>query len=319
MQLKKVFFSLVAIFGLALLGIGGLSYGQELSEQTSLVMVSHSEYKSNETGQIIGKLYDYRGSPILATCNVTIYNPDKTIFLNPKTTDDTLETLDGTHYINFTTPSSEGVYEYMINCGFTLNSQFRTRKISNSFHLSPALNTITNINSTINSINSSIGSINAINFTNISVTLGNIFDNLFSDIDAYNNFTQIQSNFSTINTKLNYVSNNLSAIMQYCSNQATNSSELCRLVWDNNQRIIAINDTLNNVVVAKLNVINQTTQNTYDFLIVNVTQNFNSIFSSLSTIQAGINQINTTSNKILQNTTAIIENQQDVIYIDVVS
>lgn len=308
MQIKKVFFSLLAIFGLALLGIGGLSYGQQLSEQVSMVMVSHSEYRSLERGQIIGKLYDYRGSPILATCNVTIYNPDKTIFLSPLTTDDTLEALDGTHYINFTTPANEGIYEYMINCGFTLNNQFRTRKISNSFHLNPALNTITNINSSLINITS-----------NLTFTINNIFDNLFSDTDAFNNFTNIQSNFSTINTNLNYVSQNLSAIMQYCSNQATNSSELCRLVWDNNQRIIAINNTLNNVVVAQLNVINQTTQNTYDFLIVNVTNNFNSIFTSLFNIQTGINQINTTSNQILQNTTAIIQNQEDTIYIDVVS
>lgn len=303
MIFKRIYLGLFSILGIILIGLGVLSYGQELSEETNMVMISHSEYWTGEIGQIIGKLYNFRGQPILADCNVTIYNPDKSIFLSATPTDDTLEATDGTHYINFTTPTLEGVYEYKIRCDFNLNG-LKNRTISNSFHLSPALNTIRNINTSI---------------ANLTQNINFIRENLFSDTDAFNNFTQIQVNFSVINQKLDTISQNISVLNQYCSNPTTNSSELCRLVWENNNRLISANQTLNYITNTQLVLINQTTQTTLDFLLVNVTNNFNSIFSSLINIQTGINQINGTVNSIQANVTTIISNQEDVVYIDVVS
>lgn len=303
MIFKRIYLGLFSILGIILIGLGVLSYGQELSEETNMVMISHSEYWTGEIGQIIGKLYNFRGQPILADCNVTIYNPDKSIFLSATPTDDTLEATDGTHYINFTTPTLEGVYEYKIRCDFNLNG-LKNRTISNSFHLSPALNTIRTINTSI---------------ANLTQNINFIRENLFSDTDAFNNFTQIQVNFSVINQKLDTISQNISVLNQYCSNPTTNSSELCRLVWENNNRLISANQTLNYITNTQLVLINQTTQTTLDFLLVNVTNNFNSIFSSLINIQTGINQINGTVNSIQANVTTIISNQEDVVYIDVVS
>ena len=304
----KLLHFLSMIFGITLIIGGTYIYGEELADISSLVIVSHSEYWTGETGQIIGKLYDFRGRPISSDCNVTIYNPDKSIFLAPTITDDTLEAVDGTHYINFSTPSTEGVYEYKIRCDFNLFGKQQNRTISNSFHLNPALNTIRTLNGSIVGINS---------------TINDIRNTMFSDIDAFNNFTQIQSNFSVVNQKLDTISQNISVLNQYCSNPTTNSSELCRLIWQNNQKIIAINQTLDYVTNTQLIVINQTTQNTYDFLIVNVTASFNDIVSRLIGIQQGINQINSTVNrietKIDTNLTRIINNQEELIIFDVVS
>ena len=333
MRIKsKILNILLITIGFLLIGVGTFAYGNRLAIESNMVVVSHSEYISNEIGQIIGKLYDFRGKPILANCNVTIYNPDKTIFLAPTPTDDTLEVIDGTHYINFTTPSTEGIYEYKIQCYFTLNNKALNRTISNSFHLSPALNTIRYLNSTLTGIvnnetfqSSILLQINStttttlLNVTGIDSIVREIRETLFSDIDAFNNFTQIQSNFSVVNQKLDNIQYNISQITQYCSNPTTNSSQLCQLVYQINSQVNSINQTLDYVTNTQLVLINQTTSNIYDFLIVNVTNNFNSIFSSLSNIQTGIGQINSTVNSIQANITTVISNQEEIVYIDVVS
>lgn len=389
---QKTLYPTLFLLGVALVLGGSYAYGDELASTANFVMVSHSEYWSGEQGQIIGKLYNYRGQPILATCNVTIYNPDKSIFLAPTPTDDTLETLDGTHYINFTTPTTEGVYEYMIECGYTINNQFTSRKISNSFHLNPALNaikvlnqtlaqqnaTLQNLftyvntinqttwndylldlqqNQTLNSISGSLSGINQsaynaylasiqanatayqtylaviaqnnslnsilANVTHITSVVDQIRADQFTDVDAYNNFTAVNNNFAVVNTKLDNLATNVSYLMQYCSNPQTNSSVLCQLVWDTNTKVTASQNTLNYISNVQLQIINQTTQNTYDFLVVNVTQNFNNVFSSLNNIQSGINQINATANRIeanlASNTSTIISNQEGIVYFDVMS
>jgi len=311
---KKLFYSGLALIGILLMSIAGYSYGNALVEESAMVMVSHSEYWTGETGQIIGKLYNYRGQPILADCNVTIYNPDKTTFLAQTPTTDTLEATDGTHYLDFATPTLEGVYEYMLKCDYTLNNKPFSRTISNSFHLSPALNTIKNINSSI----SGIGNIYP-TLVEVNNTVNNIYADLFSDIDAYNNFTAIDTNFGVVNTKLDNVNQSLETLKQYCSNAETNSSDLCQMVWSIDLKTTSIDNTLTNVVVAQLNVINATTDATYNYLIGTVTTNLNNILIDVGIIKDTTNQINATVNRIETNVTTIITNQEEMVYIDVMS
>lgn len=318
---RKISFILTLFFGISLILASGYINGNQVSESSQLTMVSHSEYWSGEQGQIIGKLYNYLGNPILANCNVTIYNPDKTIYLAPTTTDDTLEALDGTHYINFTTPTTEGIYEYMIECGFTLNNKYQTRQISNSFHLNPALNTIKQINTSV----SGIGNIYPL-LVNVNTTANNIYNNMFTDLNAFNNFTNIQNNFNAVNTKLDGLQTNMSTLMNYCSNPETNSSDLCRLVWENNQKIIGIETDVNYISDVQLQVINQTTQNTYNYVTGTLATNINNIYTTLLGVQTTVNEINSTVNRIdtnvldvKTNLTTVISNQEEVVYFDVTS
>jgi hypothetical protein len=308
---KKIILGMLALIAVSMIFVGAYSTGNEIASKANIEMISHSEYMSGETGQVIGKLYNYRGQPILADCNVTIYNPDKTIFLAPVSTDDTLESVDGTHYINFTTPTAEGVYEYMIACGFTLNGNYQTRTISNSFHLNPALNLISTLNSSVNSNNNIILQINN--------TVTDIKNDMFSDLDAYNNFTAVNNNFVTVNYKLDNVQNNLTQLKQFCSDTETNSSALCQLVWDNNQKIIAMQTDVDYISDVQLILINQTTQNTYDYMIGTLATNINTIISNIANVQNGINQINSTVNNIQSNVTTVINNQEDIVYFDVTS
>lgn len=378
---RKPILFLLASFMIAGVFFASATYqhGTELSEEAHMFMVSHTEYRSGETGQIIGKLFNFRGDPILADCNVTIYNPDKSIFLAPTPTDDTLEATDGTHYVNFTTPATEGTYEYKIFCAFTLGGNPTDRTVSNSFHLSPALNTITTVNNTVNSYvaylvdindttdetNEIVKQINAststllndsnqdllaflvdvnntvtdidlnvidinstivqefatlqVNISNINVDIDYIRNNLFTDADAFNNFSVISTNFNTVFSELTNIQTNLTDLINFCDGAPTSDSQLCQWVQQNNALAIGINDTLNNVIDVKLDAINLTTATTLDFLTVNVTNNFNTVFATLSRIEAGITDINNTANRIESNVTTVIQNQEEQVFIGVFS
>jgi hypothetical protein len=359
---QKWISGVILVLGLLLMSVGVISMGSTVADKVSLIMVSHSEYVASEQGQIIGKLYNYKGLPILADCNVTIYNPDKTIFLAPTPTDDTLETLDGTHYINFTTPTVEGVYEYKLDCSFP-NSLTTSRTISNSFHLSPALNTIVTVNGTVSSV--AVNLQNLINYVNTNFTyqnqqlvyqngmlvlintttkdilanvtgidtqVKNIWDNMFTDLDAYNNFTVIDNNFVVVNNKLDALNLTMQGLSSYCSDAITNSSMLCQYIYS----IDAKQDTLiydvEVVMENKLDVINSTV-NGIALTVGNIytdTQNIlidtGIIKTGIIDLQAGVNQINTTVNNIdtnvndiKTNITTVITNQEDMVYIDVTS
>lgn len=378
MKKSKLSNTLMAILGTIIISFAVYSSGNVIADNTNMAMISHSEYWSNEIGQIVGKLYRFNGDPLAATCDVTIYNPDKTVFLGPQTTDDTLEAADGTHYINFTTPSVEGIYEYKIKCDYINNGKNGSRTISNSFHLNPALNAIKTINNSISSVNLNLqnfmgyadtnwtfqngqlinintitGQINntvngisvvqnyqtgmlqlinsttqqiLVNITGLDSQIKDIRENIFTDTNAFNNFTNIQNNFNVVNTKLDGLNTSIQGLYQYCSTPATNSSILCQLVWDNNNKITDVQNTINNVVVTKLDVINQTTQNTYDYITGTLATNINNIYTTVTGIQTTVNDINSTVNRIdtgvtniQTNLTTVISNQEDAVYIDVTS
>lgn len=343
-QQKKRQFIWIAVIAI-MMAVGGALYasGNSTMLETSMTMVSHSEYWSGETGQIVAKLYNYKGEPVLADCNATIYTPAKSVFFGPQATDDTLEASDGTHYVNFTTPAEEGVYEYMVECGYTINNKYFTRKISNSFHLNPALNAIRTVNATLGGVaitldnvsltvqqilagqssnNAILSQINTTtyqvlqNVSGIDANVRDIRDNQFTDSDAFNNFT-------VTNLKIDQIQANITSALQYCSNPETNSSELCRLVWENNQKILETQAAVDYITNTQLAAINQTTSSIYDYLTTTLAANVNTILLNQENTQTSIAQVNGTVNRIetavASNFTTVIQNQEEMVYIDVTS
>jgi hypothetical protein len=151
----KVAILLAAIFVLgAATAVTFYAYGDQVIEQNQfLYMVSHTEYRYGEMGQIIVRLVDYQGDPISVTnCTVSILYPDKSFFIQGVLMLDS-GNISGDHYYNFTTPSGlEGIYEYQATCNYPPNKQ---KSATNSFHLSSAFNTTISL---LNELNLSISS-----------------------------------------------------------------------------------------------------------------------------------------------------------------
>lgn len=273
MSRKKQLLSLaVMVLGVFILGSASYSIGSALNEEANLFMVSHSEYRSGEQGQIIGKLFNFQGDPIIVdNCTVTIYNPDKSIYLAPTLTDNTLEATDGTHYINFTTPSEEGVYEYKIVCSFPQGATTQTRTVSNSFHLNPALNTITDINASIQGFTAYLTDINTTT-TDTNVIVNQI--NTTANTLLVNQGTQI--------AYLTDINNTVYDI--YGQNVGINAT----LLSEFNQIQVNLSYIIDNLNTVNANVFDDTDAFN-NFTVIN--NNFNTVFSELNDIQTNLTDI----------------------------
>jgi hypothetical protein len=318
---------------LVLLGVG-LSYnhGKQIAGDDIFYMVSHSEYWSDEQGQVIARLYDWQGAPITVdNCTVDIYNPDKTSFVSNALTTDTLQTTTGTHYYVFTTPTVEGIYQYMVTC----NYDGKSRGVASTFHLSPALDMLRVINDTTITLSSNVDNY----FNTVQLNLSNINDDLFSITTNTNtilvnltsirddtnyirnnmltstvfntNITTVVNNQNTIINQGNNILNNLTAIEAFCGTQTTNGSTLCLWVDEIRGKITDINLTLIDYT-AILNEINQTTHSTYDYMTVTLATNVNNIYNTVTRIETNTVQINETAN-------AIRQNQEDAVWMEVTS
>jgi len=103
----------------------------EENQGISSEIVSQTEYVPGDEGQVIGEVrYVLTGATVPATCYASVYYPNKTIVFYEQTM---TNNAFGTHFLNFTIPSIEGVYEYQTKCdvGAALNI---TR--SKAFHVS---------------------------------------------------------------------------------------------------------------------------------------------------------------------------------------
>ena len=136
----------IAFSILVLMILGGITvYFVRAEEQDiSSEIVSQTEYIPGDEGQVIGELkYVLTGATVPATCYASVYYPNKTIVFYEQTM---TNNAFGTHFLNFTVPSIEGVYEYQTKCdvGAALNI---TR--SKAFHVSGGFRQIVEeINST---------------------------------------------------------------------------------------------------------------------------------------------------------------------------
>jgi len=138
MKKNKVLLVLGLLLGTTL--FGSIAYSVKYKGAGSkLVFVSGTEYQQGTAGQIIVKVQNIFGRPINATwCNVSIYYPDKTLFVNNQPM--TYGGAPGSWYYAFTTPFTQiGVYEAYVQCLVPLPGGARILGASKAFHVSQAL------------------------------------------------------------------------------------------------------------------------------------------------------------------------------------
>lgn len=338
--MKKI---LLALGVFVLLGLGGaISYtnGNAVSSEDIMYMVSHSEYWSGEEGQIIARLYDWQGSPITVdNCTVDIWYPDKTSFISGALTDDSLQATTGTHFYNFTTPDVEGVYQYMVTCSYPNQ---KVRSVANSFHLSPALNFIRNVNDSItaltaqelehfNTMQDNFSFINGelvviqddltivkANLTDIHDDTNYIRENMLTETLFLTNISTVINNQDTIIGQGNDILNNLTAIEQFCDTATTSGSSLCLWVDEIRSKVGDINSTVNDYS-SILSEINSTTHSTYDYMTGTLATNINNIATDVTTILGVVNRVETNTQQINSTVNTIEQNQEDVVYMEVTS
>lgn len=337
--------SLPLLATLLLLGtfvLGGFSgmfvyaTGSAVATETWMKMVSHTEYRYAEEGQIIARLVNYQGNPItVINCTADILYPDKTYFVDDGLM--TTSSISGDHYYNFTTPNGpEGVYEYQATCFYTVGAQTRNRSVTNSFHLSGAFNRV-------------LG-----NLTDIS---GNVTQ-LASDLDAVN--SSLSGDIADLSTQLNANTSDVLAAIQdtnstlYQAIVNTNSTlhqaidelnftALETQLNDTYNAVVALNTTVNdnfqvttsylsdiNSTVTNISTevqnnqdllltINTTTTNTYDYVTGTLATNVNSILSQLGVINATVNRIEVNTEAINSTVNTILSNQEDQVHMSVFS
>lgn len=122
--------------------------------------ISGTEYRSGEQGQGIVQVLDFNKNALSGDCNLSIYYPNKTIWINNLIM--LPSGVAGTYYLNFTTATQEGIYEEYALC--TVGT--KTVRTSSTFHVSPTLNTIISFNmSAEQKLQTIIDNLNANNLT----------------------------------------------------------------------------------------------------------------------------------------------------------
>ena len=215
------------------------------TNEDNMYMVSHSEYWSGEEGQIITRLLNYQGQAIVATCEVNILYPNKTYFAVNQSMTFSVDS----YYYSFTTPDTEGVYEYKATCTYAGGS--KTRSVMNSFHLSPALNFIQISYDNLSQQIADLSNLSSVNFQNTTFNLEQIQE----DTDY------IRENLLTNASILEYqtdVLSKLDNISAFCNTSYMSSSALCLWVSETKERLIGMNASVDSY----LYVINGTTDTT---------------------------------------------------------
>jgi len=140
MEKKKLLVLLPVILGIAL-GFGYTYYSTAIG--AGITWVSGTEYQGGEPGSAIIRVTDAFGRPISVNwCNITIYYPDGTVWINNQSM--TSRDPPGTYAYQFTTPFDKvGNYHEYVACEVELPGG-RTTVIYNdkSFHVSQALSLI---------------------------------------------------------------------------------------------------------------------------------------------------------------------------------
>ena len=140
--MKKIYLIPIVALLLVGLGVGGVALSKS-NINPQIKFISGTEYQWGEKGQVIVRTVNAFGNPISANwCNVTIYYPDKTVFVNNQPM--TQGGADGSWYYEFTTPFTQiGVYEEEVVCQIT-GYPYGTREIGagSSFHVSQTLTAI---------------------------------------------------------------------------------------------------------------------------------------------------------------------------------
>jgi hypothetical protein len=348
----------IFVFGAA---TGAFMYatGTHVINDVYMKMVSHTEYRYGEQGQIIARLVDFQGNPVVVqSCNATILYPDKSYFVNMATMSESVN-ISGDHYYGFTTPSGpEGVYEYQATCFFMQGMQLRNQSVTNSFHLSGAFNAIMD-NQTLQNlyleaiqgnltdigvalqelslelaaVNSSLsGEILALSEqlnTNVTMLFDQADGNYLSLQTQLNaNVTQILDAIDTIDVEVNFtpVFDAIDALELAMESNFTYTNNLISTLSDdvNSNFTVAFNyfNALNvssGDIYSVLLNVNDTTTNTYQYLTGTLTTNLNDVLTQLGVINATVNRIETNTVAINATVNTILDNQQNQVYMSVFS
>jgi len=311
----KIIILVAAVFMLgAATAVVNYAHGSEVIEGGDHInMVSHTEYRYSEPGQIIVRIVNFQGDPISVTnCTASILYPNKTYFAQDQLM--AASTISGDHYYNFTTPvGPEGVYEYQAVCNYPPG---KVATATNSFHLSSALSTIisdlTAINGTIVDFQSQVQSnvtqildaIESVNVTaevgeltitigQINVTVNDMQTNLNEFIvNVTGDLVDIDTNIEEINVTTNNIYNDLVTLN---TTMITQFGDITTILSGN------FSDILSNLTDLRALIINMNT----------------SLFVELNSIHTDLLSINTSIiNKIdainLSITTDISNFQQEV-------
>jgi len=309
--MKALSIGIVMLMGIFSIGVVGYYNGKALVNRVPFMsMISHTEYAAGQDGQIITRFVDYQDVPVVVNyCKVWILNPDKSLYVDAALMADDSGNFSGNHYYNFTAPSVGGVYEYVSECNFNKTpSQTISKKVSNSFHLNPALSDIYAVNSSLSQLILSASG-------NLTAQVGEIGVNVslvYSDTQWLRGHAlDVDGNFTALFSRLDGVDANLSAIENYCGSAVTNSSPLCSVVYEMNANVIALNATLNGVQLAYLLEINATTHSTYDYLTGTLTNKVDDVMNALLGIGGTVNATYNLAVAVNSTTQTILQNQQD--------
>jgi hypothetical protein len=101
----------------------------QLDDDLFIKMVSGTEYRYGDLGQVIIELRNRNYQPIVAECQASILYPDKTYYIENENM--TGSTVFGSQYKSFEVPSISGIYEYSVNCTY-IGKEY---KVGKSFHV----------------------------------------------------------------------------------------------------------------------------------------------------------------------------------------
>jgi hypothetical protein len=329
----------VFVFG-SVAGAFVYATGRAVIETPYMQMVSHTEYRYSEPGQIIARLVDYQGDPVVVTnCTATILYPDKSYFVNAALMNDTLP-IGGDHYYLFTNPAGpEGTYEYQATCYYGVSKQ---ASVTNSFHLSSALGNIlanqtaqnaqlvaiqgnlTSVKSTVEGIAVNLSAVNAslsgqvsvlssqLN-TNVSMLYAQADNNLATVQSQLNaNTTQILNALTTMNVNLTPVTDAIAALDASMAANFTYTNGLITTLQSNiggNFTVVTSNQAAMTVLLNSIN--NTVVSMSSVFDVVNVTtQNTytymtTTLTDKVDSVLTTLGVINATVNRIEVNTVAI--------------
>ena len=238
------------------------NYANRSLETFGLRYVGGTEYNTNDTVQVSTQFLRSSGANLIpvndAQCNVTIFYPNRSIFLfNMNAT--LISGSNGIYSYNFIAPSTEGIYHADFRCDKPSPSS--TVYSSGTFHVAPWANSIYMINPFMNSINNSL-----------YFLIYNVNNSIYMRIDQIND---------SITNKIDSVNSNINSM----------NSSLYNLMLSINASIIGNQNSINSSLFGKLNDMNNLMYSLNSSLYIHMSDINISIFNKLVNMQSKLDEI----------------------------
>jgi len=294
--------------------------GKKTINEPIVTWVSHTEYWKNDVASTIVRLADYRGEPYsVDSCNVTILNPDKSIFVDNAPL--VLSNIAGNWYRTDSLVGAPlGTYEQEVTC--VKGNQ--TIKTSQSFHLNPALEQVKTVTEKVDALDANLGQVNVslsaqiadsnqtitTNLTNMNTNLNNMLSDVNSQLAS-----QVQEGIDTLGTQLNDVNVSISGVVRSTGQEIqtsvnTSSTTLTNLLNSVNTGLSGQMLSSFNAATAQLNDVNVTIMAKVGETGQIITTQLNDVNASMTSI---LNSVNTSlSNQMGTGFNTLGNNLQDI-------